>query len=154
MSNKDIETKVTDIVTTANNAQNIKAIVSMELIGFLQSTIDRVKKKNTLRELIEESLMNDLVNTDEEMPLGAKIKLLEILTKNEADATTPILKVIESAIKPTAQEAKQNESSGNSETQKDSIITQENINEAKKGLELLSAINRLRESEFGEKEKK
>lgn len=151
MSN--IEDKVTDIVTTANNAQSIKTIVSMELIGFLQSTIDRIKKKNTLRDLIEASLMADLNNSEEEMPLGAKIKLLEILAKSETDASSPILKVIESAIKPNPQD-KSSESSSESESKKDSVITQEDINTAKEGLAFLNAMKKLKESEFGEKEKK
>lgn len=118
------------------------------LMGFLDGCIAKSSSKSGLKDKVEQMLSDKLDAEEEDVPYGVLIKLVEVLSKSETDATIPILKIIESAIKVNKEiEPPAPAQPGFIEG---SSITTDNI----KGLkQLLDLVNGLKNSEFTEGEK-
>jgi len=118
------------------------------LMGFLNGYIKRSASKSNLKEKVEQMLFDKLESEEEDVPYGVLIKLIEVLSKSETDASLPILRIIESATKVDKElEAPPVNQPGFIEG---SSVTTEDIKGFKQLLEL---VNGLKSSEFTEGEK-
>jgi hypothetical protein len=146
---KDLITKI-DKLTEESNSQkdkmNIKKIASENLIVFLNSYIEKVSTKNDLKSRVEGLLLKKIDDEDDDLPYGVLIKLLEVLGKNETDSASPILKILESAVKQPESESNLNPKG---ELNEESKITQEDYKSVKK---ILKIIDDLEKTEYPSKE--
>jgi hypothetical protein len=135
MSN--IETKIDDISSLSQSQRDrliFKDQVFDDLIKFLQAHIRKITAKDELREKVEAALM-DRINPDdtqtEALTNFALLKLLEILSRNEVDSTTALIRAISESSKNVQQ--KDNDSKpAQTESDKGKNITQKDIETAMK----------------------
>lgn len=139
---KDLITKI-DKLTEESNSQkdkmNIKKIASENLIVFLNSYIEKVSTKNDLKSRVEGLLLKKIDDEDDDLPYGVLIKLLEVLGKNETDSASPILKILESAVKQPESESNLNPKG---ELNEESKITQEDYKSVKKILKIIDDLEK------------
>lgn len=76
-------------------SENSNYITSF-LINYLNAYVEKLNVKNELKILIENSLKEDINNN--ELSHGAKIKILEILTKSESEENSPIINLLGKAL--------------------------------------------------------
>lgn len=141
----DIENKVDSIVNGSKSQIDrgkIKEESFKNLMCFLNGYILRSASKNELKNKIEQLLYKKIEEEGEDLPYGVLIKLLEVLTKNEVEAATPILKIIENA---TKQSDSPIDSKDDVEKDETSNITSDEYKKVKK---FLSVIDELEKSEF------
>jgi hypothetical protein len=164
----DIETKINDISNLTKSQHDrlfLKEQVFEDLITFLQSHIKKISAKNTLREALEIDLMGSInpeleVDVDGNLIEGnrltnfEKIKLLEILSRNEVDSTTALVKAIAESSK--ADNLKKIEQPiDNNQKNISENTSQEDIDSAKRVLKHFDKILKgIEKQEFSEEEKK
>jgi len=145
---KDIIEKVDEVfeLTESQKDRDSVAKLSVEnLYGFLNGYMRNISSKNALKNKIESLLLTRIEEEEEDLPYGVLIKLLEVLGKNEVEAATPILKIIEAAVKQP--ESSFNPNAGTKEDEKDesSKVTQDDYKNVKK---FLKVIEDLEKTEF------
>ena len=148
MSSKDIM-KTVDTFGNLSESQKmrlaLKQNTTVELLGFLRGYTEQLNGFKGLKDLVSEKLMNKIESDGDEVPYTVLVKTLEIASKAETDAATPVLKIIESMVKAEKEkEDSEVAAIGHSETP----ITKEQMDTAKGLLEIFS---QLQKGEFPEK---
>jgi hypothetical protein len=167
MSN--IETKINDISNLTKSEHDrmfLKEQVFDDLITFLQSHIKKISAKNALREALEIDLAGSInpeseVDADGNLIEGnrltnfEKIKLLEILSRNEVDSTTALVKAIGESSKNQNMQRPEGNSNENTQKAISENTSQEDIDSAKRVLKHFDKILQgIEKQEFSEEEKK
>ncbi len=126
----------TDITKSQYERMYAEVKLKENLIGFIQNRIDIVQQGSALKKLVNTKLITELNQPD--TPLGALIKIYEILSKNENDVTASIFDILksnpmkaDSGLIPTEEE--------------ESSMTKKEMQELK---ELASFMNKIKNSEF------
>ncbi len=150
---KDIEATVNDI-TNVSSSEIDRTQIQKEsfknLLRFLNGYIAKSISQATLKDKVQTMLMEKLEAEQEDIPYGVLIKILEVTSKTEVDAATPLLKIIESASKQPENVLIPNNPQGDSSGEGKQKYTKEEYSQAKK---LLSIIDDLQHSEFNDQEK-
>ena len=151
---KDIISKI-DSITNLTESQvdrsKVGELARDNLFRFLNGYMAKTSSKNDLKVKIEKLLLDKIEIEGEDLPYGVLIKLLEVLTKNEVEAATPILKIIENATKQPESPLNPHRSCNEDENDESSKITTDEYKSVKK---LIKFIDDLEKTEFPEKEKK
>lgn len=141
----DIEKTIdnmTELTKSQQDRLHLKEIVFDDLIKFLQSHIKKISSKNALREKIEKVLMDRVepLNEDESLSNFELIKLLEILSRNEVDSTTALVKAISESSRNNENKNKGDEPNTPKVPEE---TTQKNIESAKKIISTLEKIDNI-----------
>ncbi|OQA15561.1 MAG: hypothetical protein BWY64_02838 [bacterium ADurb.Bin363] len=147
MGSKDI-IKTVDTFTNLSESQKmrlaLKQNTTVELLGFLRGYTEQLNGFKGLKDLVSEKLMNKIESDGDDVPYTVLVKTLEIASKAETDAATPVLKIIESMVKAE----KEKEESDVPQAPTGTPITKEQMDTAKG---LLEVLNQLQKGEFPEK---
>lgn len=150
---KDIQETVTDI-TNISSSEVDRSRIQKEsfknLLGFLNGYIAKSISQATLKDTVQTMLMNKLNAEQEDIPYGVLIKILEVTSKTEVDAATPLLKIIEAASKQPENVLNPSNPQSTGSIEGKQKYTKEEYSQAKK---LLSIIDDLQHSEFTDQEK-
>jgi hypothetical protein len=151
---KELITKIDDITTESNSQidrNNIKEIAKENIFNFVNAYIKKSTSTSVLKQKVDTLLLAKLEKEDEDVPYGVLIKLVEILSKGETEAATPILKILEASIKME----KESEMFPPDKPLLglDGIVTIEQTKKLKELLDLIDVHNKLKQSEFTEGEK-
>lgn len=150
MSN-ELEKKVCEISEISQSQEdklNPQNLIKDDLIDFLGSQIRKLSSRNDLKENLMRDFMNRMDDEDPEDPDGVirltngqKLKLFEILSKDENDAISNILDVIkkDNGIMINVNEAPKSD--------KGATYTKENMGDAKGLLDVLDVVKKLKISE-------
>ena len=141
--------KVLNISNSQLDRNRIKEESFVNLMTFMNVAIMKASTQNRLKEKVEALLLERIEDEDEEIPYGVLIKLIEILGKNEVDASIPILKIIEQANKQPEPSLPENPTRSGKENSNSGISGEE----VKKVKNILKIIDNLEKSEFSEDEK-
>lgn len=147
MSSKDIIAKVENITSLSDSQKARLALqqnTMIELMGFLRGYTSQINEHKDLKNTISDILRQKIDEDGTETPYTVLVKTLEVLSKAETDAASPVLKIIESAIKAEKEKEPETPSEGDNATP----LTKESIENAKKLLEWLES---LKKTEFPEK---
>ena len=155
MSN--INKKVENIIDEIENAKNLKVLAQAELMNFLSSTIHKAQKEDEILAEANRQLLERLQSSEEDLSLSAKLRIIELKEKNKTDTMSPILKILESAVKSQPQAKGLEGDLDATKQHEQERISQEDYSKAKKAISTLNDLEKLMDkvkaSEFSEKEK-
>jgi len=157
----DIEKKIdqiTNLTQSQEDRTNLKKIITNDLVDFLHTFVHQVMAKNDLEEEIDKVLkerINPLVIDGEEIDRLSNyeiLKLKEIISREKTDSKVNLVKAIIEASK-NLQEISKNKDNEKLVDNSQNIITQDDVNNAKKTTKLLDKIARfLEKTELSDEE--
>lgn len=130
---------VDDILSKTEEVTNIKLIAQIQLMSFLSSMINKAEEEDEILREANKQLMKRLKDETQDLSLSALIRIIELKEKHKTEISTPLLKILESAVKPQPQEKESSNNSGSS----GSGISQDDYKNAKKSLESLYRIEKI-----------
>ena len=143
----DIQTKAAEIVNKAEQAKDLKVLSQMELLGFLSSAIKGANEEDEILAEANKQLLDRLKKSPENDPmsLSALVRIIEMKEKNSIERKTPILKILEAAIKPNPAEKQKESENIPSNVSKENDFSQDDYSKAKKALDEFSKLGVLLE---------
>lgn len=155
---KDIINKldqIEDLTDSQKDRLNVKEQATTNLLAFLNNFITTIATKNDLNDkidlLILEKIQKEIeIEGVEGVSWGVLLKLKELVNKQHVESATPILKIIENAVKQPESPLNPSKNFDNESTDESAKITQNDYKAAKK---ILKFIEGLSNTEFNEKEK-
>lgn len=118
----------------------------MQFLEYLSTCVTSLTNKSIFFEEIEKSLNDDLISGS--LPLAAKIRIFEILSKKETDVSANVLNVLAKAIE-TKNKTNPSETPANSSDKGHSNVSQEDYAKAKN---VMNVIDRISKGEFSPEE--
>ena len=152
--NDNIEKKISEIDALTQSQSDRLTMQNQafkHLTGFLTNHIGQITQGEELMREVKAAILERVRNTDnvEEIPLGALVKIFEILAKKDSEDKTAILNVLKESTKVVINNTPQEQQNNSSYSKTD--LSQADMQKARKALAL---INRLEESEFSAEELK
>jgi hypothetical protein len=150
---KKIES-ITDLTESQKDRPNIKEQATTNLLNFLNGFILDMQSKNELQNTVDKLIADKIEKEIEENGIdglnwGVIFKLKELAGKQQVESATPILKILENAVKQPDSPLSPKENLKEDNIDESSKIT---VDEYKSVKKMLKFIDELKITEFGEKE--
>ena len=149
--NKDIETKVKDIVEGKDLSQSqIDRVVDPKamLIGYLSSYVSKVQQEDDLLMNLRDRFQNRL--DDDNLSDAMALRIFEVLSRKQSEDNAPLLNLFAKALEtPKGGKPAEESPSGGDHSHSENSFTKEEVQSAKK---FLSKIESIEKGELSEKE--
>jgi len=148
--NKDIETKVKDIVEGNNLTQSqLDRIVDPKamLIGYLNSYVSKVQQEDDLLMSLRERFQARL--DDDNLSDAMALRIFEVLSRKQSEDNAPLLNLFAKALETPKGKPSEEQSPTGDQSHNEGSFTKEEVQSAKK---FLSKIEAIEKEELSEKE--